>query len=69
MPNEDDIDNVGGAGRIQHNLRVDQAYKKGKDRNRAYQNDPSQPGGPRDDGYDTMSQDEKDAYKRGHGGG
>lgn len=51
-----------------HALRVEQAYKKGKDRNEAYQKDPSKPGGPKDDGYDSMGHDEKEAYKRGHRG-
>ncbi len=69
MQNEDDIDHVGGFGNVQHNLRVEQAYKKGKDRHDAYQSNPQAPGGPREDGYETMSQAEKDAYKRGHSGG
>jgi hypothetical protein len=68
MKNEDDIEGVGGFGNVQHNLRVEQAYKKGKDRQEAYQRDPSHPGGPRDDGYEHMSPDEKEAYKRGHRG-
>lgn len=64
----DDIYNVGGAGRIGKNLRVDQAYKKGKDRHEGYHEDPTKKGGPKDDGYENMSPEEKEAYKRGHRG-
>jgi hypothetical protein len=64
----DDIYDVGGAGRVQKNLRVQQAYKRGKDRHDAYQKDPSKPGGPKDDNYGNMSPEEKEAYKKGHRG-
>lgn len=68
MADSDDPDGVGGFGKMQKNLRTHQAYKKGKDRNKQYQDDPSKPGGPKDDGYANMSPEEKEAYKKGHRG-
>lgn len=68
MKNSDDIYGVGGFGNAQKELAVQQAYKKGKDRNRQYHDDPSKKGGPREDGYGNMTPEEKEAYKAGHRG-
>jgi len=45
-----------------------EAYKKGRNRHHQYEKDPSLAGGPKDDGYASMTQTEKDAYKQGHRG-
>ncbi|WGW03055.1 hypothetical protein [Tropicibacter oceani] len=68
MTNTDDIYGVGGFGNTQKKLLVEQAYKKGKDRRKKHHDDPANSGGPRDDGYQNMSPEEKEAYKRGHRG-
>lgn len=52
----------------QQRQRDRDAYKRGKARRDADQNDPSNEGSPGKDRYGSMSPSEKEAYKRGYRG-
>lgn len=45
----------------------EEAYQKGKTRREQIQEDPEHSGGPRDDGYQYMTPEEKEAYRQGFG--
>jgi hypothetical protein len=65
VPVDEAVDN---AIEKQEKEREDAAYRRGKSRFEKNVSDPGSGGGPRDDGYASMSPREKDAYKKGHGG-
>jgi len=60
---------VEGAIEKQEREREKAAYERGRARHQSNQKRPDKPGGPSEDGYGDMTEREKAAYKKGHGGG
>lgn len=52
----------------QEREREEAAYKRGKARHKSNKEHPEKSGGPKEDGYGSMTEREKEAYKRGHRG-
>lgn len=59
---------ISEAEKKQQKQREEQAYSKGKKRYEQNQSDPSNQGGPKKDGYGSMTPGEKEQYKKGHRG-
>jgi hypothetical protein len=66
IPVDDAISDV---EKKQQQQREAEAYKKGKERHEKNQDDPNNQGGPKEDGYGSMTPGEKEAYKKRHRGG
>ncbi len=66
IPIDDAIDQ---AEDKQQEEREQDAYESGRNQHDRNEKNPSNDGGPASDGYGSMSDGEKEAYKRGHRGG
>ena len=65
----DPDDAMSGAEERQEREREQAALERGRARHQHNRAHPDKPGGPRDDGYASMTEREKAAYKKGHRGG